>query len=97
MIKMENRTENIKIKLCDMPFYHRNGAENRKTYIQLGKVKKGGNEPYCFTQEKQCERHICRVLVPEKVIDKAGVILEDGTYWIIYLSNFISWSLIEII
>lgn len=33
---------------------------------------------------------------PEKVIDKAVVIREDGTVWDIWLSNFESWELIEI-
>lgn len=97
MIKMENRTENIKIKISEMPFYHRRGAENNKTYVQLGKVKQGGNEPYCFPQEKQCEGHICRVLIPENAIDRVNVIREDGTIWDILLSNFVTWSLIEIV
>ncbi len=86
----------VKMRVEDMPFYHRRGAENGNTYVSFGKVKRGGNEPYCYTQEKQCAEHICRVLTPEKVIDKAVVIREDGTVWDIWLSNFESWELIEI-
>lgn len=37
------------------------------------------------------------MLTPEKVIDKAVVIREDGTVWDIWLSNFESWELIEIV
>jgi len=87
----------VKMRVEDMPFYHRSGAENGNTYISLGSVKKGGNEPYCYTQEKQCAGHICRVLAPEKVTDKALVIREDGTVWDIWLSNFEYWELIEIV
>ena len=87
----------VKMRVEDMPFYHRRGAENGNTYISLGNVKKGGNEPYCYTQEKQCAGHICRVLTPEKVTDKALVIREDGTVWDIWLSNFEYWELIEIV
>lgn len=87
----------VKMRVEDMPFYHRRGAENGNTYVSFGKAKRGGNEPYCYTQEKQCAGHICRVLTPEKVIDKAVVIREDGTVWDIWLSNFESWELIEIV
>lgn len=86
------------VKMCaeDMPFYHRQGAENGNTYVSFGKVKMGGNEPYCYTEEKQCAGRICRVLTPEKVMDKALVIRDDGTVWKIQLSNFESWKLVEI-
>jgi len=48
------------------------------------------------TRRKNSVQGICRVLTPEKVIDKAVVIREDGTVWDIWLSNFESWELIEI-
>lgn len=87
----------VEMKISDMPFYHRTGAENGNTYIRLGNVKKGGNEPYCFVEEKQCSGHICRVLSPAKTTDEALVIREDGTVWKIWLSNFESWELIKVI
>lgn len=77
-----------KMPLEEMPFYHKIGAKNGCTYIKCGKVKRGGNEPYCYTEEKQCAGHICRVLCPEKVIDKCTVIRDDGTVWTCYLSVF---------
>lgn len=76
------------ITVAEMPFYHQTGAQNGCAYIRCGAVKKGGNEPYCFTEEKQCAGHICRVLSPGKVTDSCLVIRDDGTVWKIRLSNF---------
>lgn len=50
--------DTVKMRAEDMPFYHRQGAENGNTYVSFGKVKMGGNEPYCYTEEKQCAGHI---------------------------------------
>lgn len=76
------------IEIVNMPFYHKHGAENGNTYVRFGKVKHGGNEPYCYAEEKQCQERICRVLMPDAVINKAIVVRDDGTVWRIWLSNF---------
>ena len=54
--------------------------------FKCGEVKKGGNEPYCYTQEKQCAGHICRKI--GKGIENVHVIRDDGTCWTINLKNF---------
>lgn len=64
----------------DAPYYH--------TFVQLGEVKRGGNEPYCFTEEKACAGHVVRVLVPEKFVTTGLVVRDDGTVWSIYLPAF---------
>lgn len=51
------------------------------TYIYCGDVKKGGNEPYCFPEEKACSGHYCRILIPEKAFCNALVIRDDDTVW----------------
>ena len=84
------------IKISEMPFYHRTGAKNGNTYIRLGNYVPGGNEPYCFAQEKQCANHICRVLAPEKTVLNALVIRDDGTVWKIYLKQFRTVELLNI-
>ena len=84
------------IALANMPFYHKIGAQNGNAYIRCGQVKRGGNEPYCYTEEKQCTGHICRVLSPGKTCDKALVIRDDGTVWSIYLSVFKEVSLLYV-
>lgn len=85
-----------KVSISDIPFYHKRGAENGNTYVRFGNVKRGGNEPYCYTEEKQCQGRICRVLIPDAVIDKAMVIRDDGTVWNIWLSNFQEVHLLKI-
>ncbi len=78
-----------KIKYTDVPFYHRHASRHSNALIELGPVKVGGNEPYCYTEEKQCQNHICRVLGnTEKIYDSALVVRDDGTVWKIWLSNF---------
>ena len=58
----------------------------RGEMFKCGPVKKGGNEPYCYTQEKQCAGHICRRV--GKGDDTIHVVRDDGTCWTISLSNF---------
>lgn len=84
------------IGIEDMPFYHKRGAENGNTYVRFGKVKRGSNEPYCYAEEKQCQEHICRVLTPDLVFDKALVIRDDGTVWKVWLSNFQEVHLLKV-
>ncbi|MGL5329287.1 MAG: hypothetical protein ACRDD7_08465 [Peptostreptococcaceae bacterium] len=79
-----------------MPNYHKTGAKNNCTYVLFGEVIENNN-PYFGTQEKRCQNKICRVLCPEKVIDKASVIRDDGTSWTVYLSNFKEVHKIEVI
>lgn len=83
------------IKLADMPFYFRR-SNTGNTYIVCGPVKRGGNEPYCYVQEKQCAGNVCRVLCPEKAFDNVTVIRDDGTVWSIWLSNFQEVHLLKI-
>lgn len=90
----ELRVEEISIE--EMPFYHKRGAENGKTYVRFGNVKRGGNEPYCYVEEKQCQGHICRVLMPDVVFDRAMVIRDDGTVWSVCLSNFQEVHLLKV-
>lgn len=89
------------IALSDLPNYFRitniPGAARDNTFIQCGSVRRGGNEPYCFTEEKQCSGHVCRVLSPEKVIESALVIRDDGTVWKICLSCFEQVELLKVI
>lgn len=87
----------VKMEVKDLPYYHRVGALRGNTYIKLGELKKSGNGNNAYVEERQCEGHICRVLSPETAVNGAMVVREDGTVWKIYLSNFISWDLIEII
>ncbi len=75
------------IELADMPFYFR-CKNTGNAYIRCGEVHRGGNEPYCYTEEKQCAGHVCRVICPDKTIDHCTVIRDDGTVWQIWLSNF---------
>ncbi len=83
------------ICLENMPFYFRR-PNTGNTHIICGPVKRGGNEPYCYAQEKQCADHVCRVLCPDKTFDKALVIRDDGTVWSIWLSNFEEVHLLKI-
>jgi len=83
------------ISLEDMPFYFRR-SNTGTPYIIWGPVRRGGNEPYCYAQEKQCAGHVCRVLSPEKTFDKALVIRDDGTVWSIWLSSFQEVCLLKI-
>ena len=83
------------IRLEDMPFYFRR-PNTGSTYIMCGPVKRGGNEPYCYAQEKQCSGHVCRVLYPDKTFDKALVIRDDGTVWSVWLSTFQEVHLLKI-
>lgn len=89
-------TDITNIKISEIPFYHRSGAKNRNTYIRLGDYIPGGNEPYCFPEEKQCANHICRVLCPTNTILDALVIRDDGTVWKIYLKQFKTVELLNI-
>lgn len=90
-----NELQVKEINLTDMPFYFRR-SNTGNTYIMCGSVKIGGNEPYCYTQEKQCAGHICRVLCPAKTFDKSLVIRDDETVWDIWLSNFQEVHLLKI-
>lgn len=94
-----------KIKLEDMPTYFRFGAFSKKSvaemnanvFIQCGAVKPGGNESYCYAQEKECAGHICRVLRPERTISHVLAIRDDGTVWDFELSPFQMVERIEVI
>lgn len=57
------------------------GAWKWNAYIYCGDVKKGGNEPYCFPEEKQCSGHYCKVLAPKDHHYDALVIRDDSTVW----------------
>lgn len=86
------------VKLADIPFYHKDAARMGSTaLIRCGAVKRGGNEPYCYTEEKQCAGHVCRVLAPDSVISTALVIRDDGTVWKIDLRNFEEATRINVI
>ena len=85
-----------KATLDDFPFYHRNGACKGSTYVRFGEVKRGGNEPYCYAQEKQCAGHICRVLSPGCAIDSACVVRDDGTIWTVWFPAFKDIHLLEL-
>lgn len=77
------------IKLEDIPLYHKDVARmGSSSLIKCGDVKRGGNEPYCYVEEKQCAGHICRVLSPDKTYQSALVIRDDGTVWKIDFSCF---------
>lgn len=82
------------IRQENLPYYFRKSPFN--TYIELGDYIPGGNEPYCFPQEKQCANTICRVLTPEKTVLTAFVIRQDGTVWKIYLKQFKEVTLLNI-
>ena len=86
-----------KIPLAELPSYWRVGSKFPRgmAYIECGQVRKGGNEPYCYTEEKQCAGHICRVLTPEKVYENAVVIRDDGTVWKLWLPAFLELSRLE--
>lgn len=87
------------ITLAELPGYWRIGSKYPcgNTYIRCGKVKPGGNEPYCFTEEKQYAGHICRVLYPDNTFDNALVIRDDGTVWKIWLLAFQNVHLLRIL
>jgi len=87
-----------KMKLSEIPFYHRHGAAmGWNSFIYCGSVKRGGNEPYCYPEEKQVAGHVCRVLgTKEKIFNKATVIRDDGTVWIINFDCFTEIYRIEI-
>lgn len=79
------------IKLSDLPFFHRHDLRyplECKSLIRCGAVKRGGNEPYCYTQEKQCAGHICRVYAPQRTYETAEVVRDDGTVWRLWLPAF---------
>ena len=96
MVQMDNRKPDVEVAAKEMPFYFRSEHPTGNTYIWCGEVKRGGNEPYCFTEEKQCANHFCRVLMPENVIENALVIRDDGTVWKIWLPAFVEWNLLNI-
>lgn len=79
----------------DMPNYFRR-RNTGNTYIMCGPAKTGGNEPYCYVEEKQCAGHVCRVMCPEKVFDRATLLRDDGTVWTVWLSNFQDVRLLKI-
>ena len=97
MVEMKNRTSDEKISVSEMPFYFRTPGIKWNTFIYCGDVKPGGNEPYCYPEEKQCANHICRVLMPDKTIDTTVVIRDDGTVWNIKLSVFRRWNLLKVV
>lgn len=87
-----------RIPLAELPSYWRIGSHFPKgnTYIRCGEAKRGGNEPYCYPEEKQCAGHICQVLRPQKVFDTALVIRDDGTVWNLWLPAFKEIALLGI-
>ena len=89
-----------KLPLSKLPFYHRHDVHNPlkcKSFIRLGDVKRGGNEPYCFTEEKQCAGRVCRVLAPKDYQEDLLVIRDDGTVWKIWLGAFTEAARLEIV
>lgn len=96
MILYELPTEEI--TFAELPGYWRIGSRfpRGNTYIKCGEVKRGGNEPYCYPEEKQCAGHVCRVLRPERTFGRATVIRDDGTVWQIQLSAFKDVRLLKI-
>lgn len=79
----------------EMPVYHRNTKPLRKVvYVKFGKVVDGN--PNAFTQERQCEYQICRVLYSDFTIDEAEVIDQTGNVWGVRFSNFKEWSIVEV-
>lgn len=77
----------IDINIENIPFYHKQGAKNGNTYVKFGDVK-NSNNPYAYTEEKRVANKICRVLCPNKTLDNALVISDDGTVWKVWFSNF---------
>lgn len=86
----------VEMCVCEMPFYFRSLWATYNTYVKFGAVKHSSN-PYFAPEEKQCAEHICRILCPEKTIDKALVIRDDGTVWSVYLSNFQAVTQIKVV
>lgn len=73
------------IFFTDNPSYN-SGSHSKSQFILCGNVKRGGNEPYCYPQEKQCANHICRLI--GKGVYQWHVIRDDATVWTIDLRNF---------
>lgn len=87
-MKIENVIEKqVELSFNKLPIFHQIGAKHGHTYIKLGEIKKSYN-PNAFTEERRCQNKICRLLTPEKVIDKALLIDDNGYLWSVYLSNF---------
>lgn len=88
------------IKLDALPYSYRVGLrfpKQCKNLVELGEVKRGGNEPYCYTEEKKCAGHICRVLGNiDTKLDEATVVREDGTVWHITLDAFMEAYRIDV-
>ena len=77
------------IQYADIPFYHRTGyRKGLNSLIWCGAVKLGGNEPYCYTEEKQCAGRVCRVLTAHEHSDNSMVVRDDGTVWKISFDAF---------
>lgn len=89
-----------KIPLSQLPVAFRlttvPGAWKWNTYIYCGDVKNGGNEPYCFPEEKQCSGHYCKVLNPAKIYRDALVIRDDNTMWKVSFDPFVEVYKLEI-
>jgi hypothetical protein len=90
----------------DLPKYHRMSIrypneypKGPSSYIRFGEVKRGGNEPYCYTAEKQVAGHICRILARDlsMVLSKMNVVRDDGTVWIVNIDNFKDATWIELV
>lgn len=90
----------------DLPNYHRYAASQSlrfkkglSPFIRFGEVKRGGNEPYCYTAEKQVAGHICRILARDlsMVLSKMNVVRDDGTVWIVNIDNFKTATWIELV
>lgn len=87
MQKWINDLQTEAVKLENIPFRFRTSAQNGGIFIRCGKVRRGGNEPYCYTKEKCCAGHICRVFgKPHE--GKYCVDRDDGTAWSIDLAVF---------
>lgn len=65
------------------------------TYAYFGDIISSSN-PYFAPEERQISKHICRILAPESVVDKALVIRDDGTVWKIRMRNFQKIEILDI-
>lgn len=88
------------LPLSNLPFYHRHDVWSTlqcKSFVQFGAVKRGGNEPYCYAEEKQCAWHVCRALGAKSYNNEVLVVRDDGTVWKVCLDAFEEAHRLEII
>lgn len=85
------KLEEIKYVIPDLPSYFRltniHEAPLCNTFVLFGNAKHNTNLGFAV-EERQCANRVCRILSPEKTIDKALVIRDDGSVWQVRISNF---------